>query len=37
MDNLNSPSNPTGACYTEKDIREIAKVLIKTSSRSYFK
>ena len=24
---LNSPSNPTGACYTEKDIREIAKVL----------
>ena len=26
---LNSPSNPTGACYTEKDIREIAKVLAK--------
>ena len=26
---LNSPSNPTGACYTEKDIREIAKVLEK--------
>jgi aspartate aminotransferase len=26
---LNSPSNPTGACYSEKDIREIAKVLIK--------
>jgi len=26
---LNSPSNPTGACYTESDIREIAKVLIK--------
>ncbi len=24
---LNSPSNPTGACYKEKDIREIAKVL----------
>ncbi len=24
---LNSPSNPTGACYTEKDIRQIAKVL----------
>ena len=24
---LNSPSNPTGACYAEKDIREIAKVL----------
>ena len=24
---LNSPSNPTGACYTEKDIKEIAKVL----------
>ena len=28
---LNSPSNPTGACYTEKDIREIAKVLEKHS------
>jgi len=28
---LNSPSNPTGACYSEKDIREIAKVLIKHS------
>ena len=26
---LNSPSNPTGACYSEKDIREIAKVLEK--------
>jgi aspartate aminotransferase len=26
---LNSPSNPTGACYSENDIREIAKVLIK--------
>jgi len=26
---LNSPSNPTGACYSEEDIREIAKVLIK--------
>ncbi len=26
---LNSPSNPTGACYTEKEIREIAKVLEK--------
>jgi aspartate aminotransferase len=26
---LNSPSNPTGACYSEDDIREIAKVLIK--------
>ncbi len=24
---LNSPSNPTGACYTEKDLREIAKIL----------
>ena len=26
---LNSPSNPTGACYSEKDIREIALVLEK--------
>ena len=26
---LNSPSNPTGACYSESDIKEIAKVLIK--------
>ena len=26
---LNSPSNPTGACYTEKDIQEIADVLTK--------
>ncbi len=26
---LNSPSNPTGVCYSEKDIREIAKVLEK--------
>ena len=26
---LNSPSNPTGACYSEKDINEIAKVLKK--------
>ncbi len=26
---LNSPSNPTGACYTEKEIREIAKILEK--------
>ena len=26
---LNSPSNPTGACYTEEDIREIAKILEK--------
>jgi aspartate aminotransferase len=26
---VNSPSNPTGACYSEKDIREIAKVLEK--------
>jgi len=26
---LNSPSNPTGACYSEDDIREIAKVLTK--------
>ena len=26
---LNSPSNPTGACYTEKDIKEIAKILEK--------
>ncbi len=24
---LNSPSNPTGACYSEKDIREIGKIL----------
>jgi len=24
---LNSPSNPTGACYSENDIREIAKIL----------
>ena len=28
---LNSPSNPTGACYSEKDIKEIAKVLEKHS------
>ena len=28
---LNSPSNPTGASYTEKEIREIAKVLEKHS------
>jgi aspartate aminotransferase len=28
---LNSPSNPTGACYSEKDVREIAKVLEKHS------
>ena len=28
---LNSPSNPTGACYTEKDIKEIAEVLVKHS------
>ena len=26
---LNSPSNPTGACYSENDIREIAKILEK--------
>ena len=26
---LNSPSNPTGACYSENDIKEIAKVLVK--------
>ena len=26
---LNSPSNPTGACYSEKDIKEIAEVLVK--------
>jgi aspartate aminotransferase len=26
---LNSPSNPTGACYSEEDVRKIAKVLIK--------
>jgi aspartate aminotransferase len=26
---LNSPSNPTGACYSEKDIREISKILKK--------
>jgi aspartate aminotransferase len=24
---LNSPSNPTGACYSEEEIREIAKIL----------
>tara|TARA_B100001063_G_scaffold208153_1_gene204432 strand:- start:259 stop:1458 length:1200 start_codon:yes stop_codon:yes gene_type:complete len=28
---LNSPSNPTGACYSEKEIKEIAKVLEKNS------
>src|SRR6056300_906482 len=28
---LNSPSNPTGACYTESDIKEIADVLVKHS------
>ena len=26
---LNSPSNPTGACYSESDIKELSKVLIK--------
>ena len=26
---LNSPSNPTGACYSESDIKEIAKALIR--------
>jgi len=26
---LNSPSNPTGACYSEKEIREIGKILEK--------
>jgi aspartate aminotransferase len=26
---INSPSNPTGTCYSEDDIREIAKVIIK--------
>ena len=26
---LNSPSNPTGACYSEKDIKEIGKILKK--------
>ena len=26
---LNSPSNPTGACYAEKDIKEIGKILEK--------
>ena len=26
---LNSPSNPTGACYTEEDIKEIANILAK--------
>jgi aspartate aminotransferase len=26
---LNSPSNPTGACYSEGDIKKIAKVLIR--------
>ncbi len=26
---LNSPSNPTGACYSESDIRELSKVLTK--------
>ena len=34
---LNSPSNPTGACYSEKDIKEIAKVLDQKSSCLYFK
>jgi len=28
---LNSPSNPTGACYTEEEIKEIAEVLTKHS------
>jgi len=28
---LNSPSNPTGACYSEKDIKEIGKILEKHS------
>ncbi len=28
---LNSPSNPTGACYSESDIRELSKVLTKHS------
>ena len=28
---LNSPSNPTGACYSESDIKEIAKILINHS------
>ena len=31
---LNSPSNPTGACYTEKEIREIAKAPVKTGEKS---
>ncbi len=26
---LNSPSNPTGACYTKKEIEELSKILIK--------
>ena len=26
---LNSPSNPTGVCYTKRDIKDIAEVLIK--------
>jgi aspartate aminotransferase len=26
---LNSPSNPTGVCYSEEDIREISKILAK--------
>ena len=26
---LNSPSNPTGACYTERDIKDIADILVK--------
>ena len=28
---LNSPSNPTGACYSESDILELSKILIKHS------
>ena len=28
---LNSPSNPTGACYSENDILELSKILIKHS------
>ena len=29
---INSPSNPTGSCYTKKDIEELSKVLIKNKN-----
>ena len=29
MANFNSPSNPTGSCYTKKEIQELSKILIK--------